>query len=247
MSCLAACKQPLVVGEYQCPMRTQEAGTALTGDGPISVPWATGFENQLDCDYKEVAGSCYAWPPGVYRVVSSPVHSGQFAAEFTVVTGTDAGDQPQGRCIRTGVFPAEAYYGAWYYLQDAPTKASLWNLFHFSGGNDLHWLWDVSLVIGPTGAPNLHVSGGVSSAHGDGPPVPVGSWFHIELYLKRAKDKTGEVALYQDGNRVVDLTNTVTDDTGTVRGQWYVGNLADSLQPPRSTVYVDDITIRATP
>jgi len=254
---LGACKQPLVVGEYKCPVRPLlDGGVALTGAEPITLPWSTGFENQLDCDYREVAGSCYGFPPGLFRVVASPVHSGQFAAEFTVLTGTDAGATPQGRCMRTGVFPAEAYYGAWYYIEQSATNNGLWNLFHFQGGDDLHLLWDVSLVngttdAGPTGPLTLHVYSKPfpipANARIDGPPVPIGSWFHIEFYWKRAEDKTGEVALYQDGIRVVNLTNIVTDNTGTGQGQWYVGNLADALQPPRSTVYVDDITIRATP
>jgi hypothetical protein len=253
MVCLGACKQPLVAGEYKCPVRPPlDGGVALTGAEPISIPWSTGFENQLDCDYREVAGSCYAFPPGLYRVVASPVHSGQFAAEFTVLTGTDAGATPQGRCVRTGVFPAEAYYGAWYYIQQYAANTGLWNLFHFQGGDDLHGLWDVSLVnastdAGPTGALNLRVFSFLSNSHVDGPTVPIGSWFHIVFYWKRAKDKTGEVALYQDGVRVVNLTNIATDDTGTGQGQWYVGNLADALQPPQSTVYVDDISISATP
>ena len=252
--CLSACKQSLVVGEYKCPVRPLlDGGVALTGAEPISIPWSTGFENQLDCDYREVAGSCYGFPPGLYRVVTSPVHTGQFAAEFTVLTGTDAGATPQGRCMRTGVFPSEAYYGAWYYIQEFATNAGLWNLFHFQGGEDLHGLWDVSLVngstdAGSTGPLNLHVFGFIpNSPRGDGPPIPIGSWFHIEFYWKRAKDKSGEVALYQDGIRVVNLTNIITDDTGTGQGQWYVGNLAGALQPPRATVYVDDITIRSTP
>ena len=64
------------------------------------------------------------------------------------------------------------------------------------------------------------------------------------FYLKRAKDKTGEVALYQEGSQVVDFANLITDDTDW--GQWLVGNYAGALAPPESTVYVDDVTIRAT-
>jgi hypothetical protein len=248
---LVACKQPMVVGEYKCPPSTLDGAGPLTGTEPISVPWTTGFENQLDCDYKVAGGSCYGYPPATYRVVTSPVHSGQFAAEFTVVTGTDAGVQPQGRCIRWGELPAEAYYGAWYYIAETATNTGVWNLFHFQGGDDLHGLWDVSLVNastdGSAGALNLRVFGFLNKTVGDGPPVPIGTWFHIVLYWKRARDKSGEVALYQDEVRVVDFTNLVTDDTGTGQGQWYVGNLASALQPPKSTVYVDDISIRANP
>jgi hypothetical protein len=243
---LGACKQPLVVGEYKCPVRPLlDGGIALTGAEPITLPWSTGFENQLDCDYREVAGSCYGFPPGLFRVVASPVHSGQFAAEFTVLTGTDAGAIPQGRCMRTGVFPTEAYYGAWYYIQESATNAGNWNLFHFQFGDKLHELWDVSLASGSTGALNLYVTG--ASQGTSAKSVPIGKWFHIVFYWKRAKETSGEVALYQEEERVVDLTNIITDSTGTGQGQWYVGNLADALQPPRSTVYVDDITIRATP
>jgi hypothetical protein len=239
----------LVVGEYKCPVGRLEGGSPPSQTDPISVPWATGFENQLECDYKEVAGSCYGFPPASFRVVASPVHSGQFAAEFTVLTGTDAGASPQGRCVRQGVFPAEAYYGAWYYVPEPATNTGNWNLFHFQGGDadttSQHYLWDVSLVNGSTGELRLRLYDSLHKKEvGDGPPVPLARWFHIVFYLKRAKDTGGEVALYQDEARAVDLTNIVTDDTDW--GQWYVGNLASALQPPQSTVYVDDVSIRTT-
>jgi hypothetical protein len=99
------------------------------------------------------------------------------------------------------------------------------------------------LVNGPSGDLDLRVlqpKGGTTSAKS----VPIGKWFHIVFFWKRAKDTSGEVSLYQDGERVVDLTNLVTDDSDW--DQWYVGNLATALQPPQSTVYVDDITIRAS-
>jgi len=254
ISCLGACKQPLVVGEYRCPVSLTEAGSPPSKTDPIPVPWSSGFENQF-CDYPGVdsPGWCYDFPPSSFRVVSSPVHTGQFAAEFTVLTGTDAGSSPQARCSRQGVFPAEAYYGAWYYIPEVATNKDNWNLFHFQGGNvdsgSQHFLWDVSLVNGPTGDLTLRVfddlqqdkdKNGVATKS-----VPIGKWFHVVFYWKRAKDTSGEVALYQDDERVVDLTNLLTDDTDW--GQWYVGNLASALQPPQSTVYVDDITIRATP
>lgn len=249
--CLGACKQPLVVGEYKCPMSGSEGGSLPSQTDPISVPWATGFEDQF-CDYPDVAGPgwCYGFPPSSFRIVASPVHAGQFAAAFTVLTGTDGGDSPQARCVRQGVFPAEAYYGAWYYILEAATNMGNWNLFHFQGGNadtsSQHFLWDVSLVNGPTGDLNLRVFDDMQSKNGTGAlSVPIGKWFHLVFYWKRAKDTSGEVALYQDDTRVVDLANIITDDSDW--GQWYVGNLANALQPPQSTVYVDDVSIRATP
>jgi hypothetical protein len=252
LSCLGACKQSLVVGDYICPVISMEGGSPPSKTDPISVPWASGFENQLDCDYKQMAGFCYGLPPASFRVVASPVHSGQFAGAFTVLTGTDAGDQGQVRCAREGVFPVQAYYGAWYYFPETATNTGLWNLFHFVGGSDYHGLWDVSLIngrtdAGPTGPLNLRVYGFLDNTVADGPPVPIGSWVHIELYWKRSKNTNGEIALYQNEVRVVSLKNLVTDDSGTGQGQWYVGNLATALRPSESTVYVDDVTISAAP
>jgi hypothetical protein len=73
------------------------------------------------------------------------------------------------------------------------------------------------------------------------PTIPIAAWFHIQFYLKRASDATGEVALYQDGQQLLDLQNLITDDSSY--GQWYVGNIVSALTPPDSTVYVDDVTI----
>jgi hypothetical protein len=64
---------------------------------------------------------------------------------------------------------------------------------------------------------------------------------HFEIFIKRAADATGEITVYQDDVMAVHLTNLITDDSQF--GQWYVGNLATTLDPPSSTLYVDDITI----
>jgi hypothetical protein len=245
---LAACKSPMVVGEYHCPSDRAEAGALPSSTDPIAVPWSTGFENQLECDYRAVAGYCYGWDPYVRRIVSHPVHSGEYAAEFTVKTGTDAGEQPQARCVRRGVLPTEAYYGAWFYLRERSINDGLWNLVHFQGGNadgtSFHNLIDVSVTERKDGELKLFlinlVGGGVKVS----PPIPIGEWFHVVVYLKRAKDETGTVALYLNDVRVAELTNVITDDSEL--GEWYVGNLATALEPSESTVYVDDVTIRST-
>jgi hypothetical protein len=66
----------------------------------------------------------------------------------------------------------------------------------------------------------------------------------LEMYIKRAADTTGEVAVFQEGQVALDLTGLSTDDSQW--GQWYVGNFANALVPPESTLYVDDVTISAT-
>jgi hypothetical protein len=212
---------------------------------PIEVPWSTGFENRF-CDYTELAGFCYVGDPANYEIVTSPVHSGRRAAAFTV--NADDPEGFQARCVRQGVLPTAAYYGAWYYLPSTAENSEVWNLIHFQGGtpSGLHGLWDISLVNTADG--NLEVVlfdflSGVGRNPTTPTPVPIGSWFHLELYLSRAADATGEVELYQDGPLLIQATNLVTDDSGW--GQWYVGNYANGLSPADSTIYVDDVTIRA--
>jgi hypothetical protein len=247
LGCLAACKPAMVVGEIECPADRAEAGTLPSDTDPITIPWETGFENG-PCDYKQVTGFCYGYPPVAFHLVDSPVHTGKYAAAITVVTSTDGGKQPQGRCVRQGGLPVEAYYGAWFLLPRMATNSGLWNLFHFqskASEPSRTLLYDVSLTTNlATGELNLQLVNRFVGNNPVGGTVPIGQWFHIVLYLKRAKDTSGAVALYLDSQKVFEFTNSITDDTDWA--QWYVGNLASDLQPPESTVYLDDVTIRST-
>jgi hypothetical protein len=238
---LAACSPELSVGTWTCPAAAMVAET-----DPVGVPWSTGFEDQF-CDYTQLAGFCYAEDNASYTTVTSPVHSGRFAAAFSVVAGDSNGHQT--RCVRQGVLPTAAYYGAWYFIPTSSTNTALWNLVHFQGGDPsagAHGLWDVSLVNGTTGDLELVVYdflNGATRRPSRSVPVPIGAWFHIELYLVRATDATGEVALYQDDQQLFDVKNVRTDDSSWA--QWYVGNLATGLSPRDSTLYVDDVSIRS--
>jgi len=232
-----------------------EAGAACPDNGeaipaqtdPIAVPWSTGFEHDF-CDYTQVGGYCFGG--GTRKIVTAPVHSGRYAAEFSVAS--DDASKTQTRCVRQGVLPTEAYYGAWYYV---PTLASLnsstsslWNLWHFQGGDTaVDGLWDVTLVNGADGSLQLLVYdfvNGTVRKPANPPAIPIGAWFHIQFYLKRASDATGAIRLYQDGKLLLEKTNLITDTS--TWGQWYVGNIAKDLTPPVSTLYVDDVTIGTT-
>ena len=208
------------------------------------MPWATGFENGF-CDYEQAGG--FFEGEGEHRTVTSPApRSGLFSAEFTVHTDTD---QNQARCVRQGVLPQEAYYGAWYYVTTLATvvDGSLWNLFHFKGGDvSTKGLWDISLINTESGELELIVFdflGGVVRKQSRAVPItiPIRTWFHIQFYLKRAADATGTIRLYQDNQLLVQATGIITDNS--TWGQWYVGNIGEALTPPDSTLYVDDVTI----
>jgi hypothetical protein len=256
LACLSSgCEPELVVGTWACPAPvappTGDAGVATSLAKVVDLPWTTGFETTGFCDFARAGGFCYSKPDASYTIVDAPAHDGRSAAAFSVTTDP-ARSGSQARCFREGALPGEAVYGAWFYVPSLAENAGNWNLMHFQGGapNALHGLWDVSLDNADDGNLFLYLfdflGAGIRRAPaGAVPPVPIASWFHVELRLRRAADATGEVALYQDGLLVLELTSLRTDDTDF--GQWYVGNLASGLNPLDSTVYIDDVTISAAP
>lgn len=239
----AGCEPELLVGDWGC----FDTETSLY-EGAVTAPWSTGFEDGF-CGYEEARGYCYATGGGSFDIVDSPVRSGKRAAAFTVITDGEA-DEGQARCVIEGEFPSEAYYSAWYFIPELAINTGNWNLVHFQGGSltRMHHLWDISIESTRRVGPRFYMLDFVSDearTAEERPTIPIGRWFQLEFFWKRANDTTGEVALYQDGELVIEATEIRTDDT--TWGQWYLGNLADALMPSVSTVYVDDVELRESP
>lgn len=210
---------------------------------PLAIPWETSFEDDV-CDYVRADGFCYVDGDASYEVVVSPTHSGDAAVALSV---NSAEGSSQVRCVREGTLPPDAIYGAWFYVPALAEMTGLWNLFFFQGYNgvDLEELWDVSIGTNEAGTQGLFVfdhRAGQVTRPPDGRAIPVGAWFHVEFRMRRAGDASGLVQLYQDGELLLERAGP-TDDTSW--GQWYVGNLATERIPPDSTLYIDDVSIRA--
>jgi hypothetical protein len=248
---LVACERKLNAGDVVCPVDASAPPIPAWTD-PIAVPWSTGFEHQY-CDYTQAAGYCYNDAQGSFEIVTTPVHSGRYAAAFTV--NADDPTALQARCVRQGGLPKAAYYEAWYFVPDSAAAIGNWNLWFFEGGSDedsQEPLWNISLASGPNGAPALTayspLDGGQRYPMRRTVPIPIGSWFRIKFFLERASDGTGRASLYQDDTLLFDMDEIVTDGVGaSAFGQWYVGNLASigGLMPPDSTIYVDDVSVSA--
>jgi len=245
-----ACNQDILVGADPVDGGVVKDAAAESDGGlaPLVVPWSTGFEDGFG-DWSEPSGGgfCYEMGTGAkFAIVTSPVHSGAHAAAFTIDTAAAAPSQT--RCVREGVLPSVAYYGAWYYVP-APTTSFGWNLFHFQGASsptaDVEDLWDVSMAPGSDGSFTLSVYDFIRARTlMTTPTVPIDTWFHLEARLKPSATTAGRFTVYLDGAAILDLTGLETD--GTRWGQWYVGNYATALLPAPTTVYVDDVTIATT-
>jgi hypothetical protein len=269
---LMACDSKLVIGSWACPAPTALGGSASAGSAGASnsagsgafipefpLPWGTGFEDDF-CDYLRVNGQCYDNPgeSAWHELVGSPVRFGRRAAAFSVKAGRDT----HTRCFLEGKLPEEAYYGAWYFVPTVHKVNDIWNLIHFQVRRRSHrspqtfeTLWDVLLENDDAGGLRLALKGRpvVEGEYWQVPweiqkipGIPIGEWFHIELYLKLTSDITGEISLYQNGTRLIHAAGIRTDFEDSMLGQWYVGNLAYSLDPPQSTVYVDEVTVART-
>ena len=244
----SACEPELVVGKVSvdasstCPPSDSEGGAS----GVVEIGWTTSFENGF-CDYEAPLGFCYVNGDASFVIAENPVpHGGTSAAAFSVNTSSGTA---QTRCFLEGTLPRDAVYGAWFYIPALSQNTGNWNLMYVQGAVGVNTgLWDVSLGNSDDGSLYLYLFSHL------GPPiperaqplaVPIGSWLHVEFRLLRAPDATGAVALYQDGVLVQEATGIVTDAYD--RHHWYVGNLASSLTPPDSTIYVDDVTVTAAP
>jgi len=247
---LNACSSDLVLANWACKRSSNSTANPDSGssDGgeAFAFPWSTGFENGF-CGFQE-GGICYSTGVASYKIVDSPVHSGHYAAAFTVLGESDKGTNS--RCFRLGALPQEAYYGAWYNIPAVATNSGNWNLYHFQGPTPDAGTqgWDLSLVNNDNGGLRFSVRGYLANLivpdMSGAPAIPIGSWFHIVMYLKQAADATGEISVYQDGISILHETNLITENS--IFDQWYVGNLADNLNPAEFTVYVDDVTIEPT-
>jgi hypothetical protein len=253
LGCLAtACSPELVVGKLTIEQKNEaciqqgEGGAPSFDEKTVEVPWSTGFESGF-VDYYEAFGSCYEDGQASCETVTSPVFRGKKAAAFAITAAPPA-NPSQTRCYLEGKFPVDAVYGAWFFIPAAVEVGRYWNLMYFQGvvpPSAGPGLWDVSLRNTADGGLELFVqSHGLSFPPFDPPvSVPIGEWFRIEFRFKRAQDETGSVALYQDGVPIMEATGIVTDRFDF--HQWYVGTWGETLVPAASTVYVDDVTIRA--
>jgi hypothetical protein len=245
-----ACTPELVIGEVgddvgteACPLPDGEGGAPSIEEKVVEIGWETSYENGF-CDYQQALGFCYPSMDGAeasYSIVDAPVRSGTSAAAFSVVATPNTS---QTRCFLEGVLPRDAVYGAWFFVPALARNTGNWNLVYFQGiPGPTSGLWDVSLRNTADGNLELYVFShrGEALPH-ESIPVPIGRWFHVEFRLLRATDATGAVGLYQDGVPITEATGIVTDAYDV--HQWYVGNLADALEPAESTIYVDDVTIR---
>jgi Polysaccharide lyase/CARDB len=200
------------------------------------------------------SGDCLRPSNGVSTEVA---HSGRYSMKMTInlAQGESGCRQFRHQESRSG---ETLYYGAWYYLPSYVRAENYWNIFQFksetSSQNDPFWALDLmprrsgqlqlrlrwkGTVVGPT---ERDTSTGTKTFDQRAANVPVGRWFHVEVFLKQASEFNGRLTVWQDGKRLYDMNGVKTKYPGGDE-RWSVNNYSDGLRPSVATLFVDDATV----
>ncbi|HUP83622.1 MAG TPA: hypothetical protein VM284_05460 [Candidatus Limnocylindria bacterium] len=172
-------------------------------------------------------------------------HSGEASVEVTI--DTTSGVDQIARLYRRVEQP-QAYYAAWFFLNEDHTPGTWWSVFLFRAVKDRNKsidLWSVDLVRTPgdtlTVALFDHANNDSIEAQGAF-PVPVRQWFQLQAYLQVAEGEPSHLTLWLDGVQFLDLKST-TPAPAMQPLYWVIGNGGSKMTPPVSTLYVDDAQI----
>ena len=163
-------------------------------------------------------------------------------------------------------FPKSAYYGVWMRLDHeystanpASSSGGWWNVFQFKsndkqGNSQPVWVLNIGNSR-KTGEMQFYLYSDVNrtrSVSQQNPvALPVGRWFHLEVFYKQSgKNETnGRITVWQDGVLILSANNVKTILVEKV--MWGIGNYTDhvtqGINPGTATIYYDDATVSTVP
>lgn len=234
-----------------------EGGAPAGPDGAIPPPgdlvWSTDHEVGDWSDWERGGafyGGEYEWGD-VNAYVDIGVGRDGSNGVVADINTASRGEPSEGVRLYRRIEPGAAYYSAWFRLEDAHSVSNWWSIFLFharddslSLDNDVS-LWDVRVVDAPEGGMALQffdhdVMQG--SLGGQGGRIQAGKWFELSAYLDYRPPNATRLAVFLDGAPLFDMTQLHTAVQTNVF--WAVGNGAAGLDPPDSTLDLDDAAIR---
>jgi hypothetical protein len=196
---------------------------------------------------KDEHGNSYLLGDATLSIVSSPVHSGRYAAKSSV---NAAGRLATARLYRQDTLPPEAYYSVWLYVPAEYSVGDYWSVFEFSGRTDPNdsgtftTAWTLNLHPSPDTGLSWYVWDGIRGQDlmpANPVGVPVGRWFQLEAFVRQATDDTGQVSFWVDGSLFVDQSGVST--VPTLWMSWSVGSVEPSGTQEPADLYIDDAVI----
>jgi hypothetical protein len=163
----------------------------------------------------------------------------------------------QGFLRMFGELPEELYFSSWFLVPDLPEIKGTFTFFAFDGRQDPADprselpLWSLDLERSPDGRVLLALRDAwhgrpIARLSAAAPEVPVGKWFHVEVFLHNAADDTGRISVWQDGVSVFALEGVETAPNRFV--SWAIGaRVVGGLSPPRAQILIDDAAMSWSP
>lgn len=232
---------------------TSSPGYAVSEE---DVVWSADFETGDISQWSPGGGFIKQGSSGKVDIITSPVHSGKYAAALSINTSEPSSTGNQAAYLfRWQDLPGkEYYYSAWYYIPSNINPGSWWNIFqwksmHSSGNDPMIVLDAINYSSGQTGlvmywrADNETLRKRWTQENLK--PIPRDTWFQIEGYYKQSTLQDGHVTVWQDGVKIFDVKNLQTalsEDTV----HWSINNYTSNITPPNTTIYVDDAVISKT-
>ena len=219
----------------------QQNGSLMQWDEPAMDADAGGY-------YADTGFPLPAFAP-------TPAHSGDGSVKVVIDT-TNVTDQIA-RLYRRITDNHDAYYSAWFYLNEDHTPGVWWSIFLFRAVQDRNKsidLWSVDLVR--TANDTLTValfdhqyqSGKgrtIDSQLLPAPIVPIQVWFQIQAHLVQNAGQPSQLTLWFNGEQFMNLDMaTPAPDMQPV--YWVIGNGGSKMTPPKSTIFIDDAQISTT-
>jgi hypothetical protein len=220
------------------------------GDGGATVLWRATFEpgNLSEWNGDGNGGVIVSNAPASPSATNAMAHSGSYAGLSSIAPAL--GMDSLNYFYRREPSPPEGYYSAWFYIPSTFAVRSWLSLHHFrasanAAGTNPFPTWDLNLVpmFGGSGlqAQVFDFVGVVNTPQSNPIPVPTDTWVHFEVFLRKASDLTGRVAVWQDGVLIVDRINVATAPSSWM--EWSVGAATDNIAPSSAIVYIDDAAI----
>jgi hypothetical protein len=216
------------------------------GDDPDVIWWNDHESGDLSGWTGGVSPGGFIIPgSSTVEVVQGLARSGNHALLVTDKS-PDMRDYPL--AARNGPLPPEVYGSAWYYLPLPLRPKTYWWFMLFRSRHppyDSQSFRDEVRLSFTTRADGTMGSVLLSPDLGTVQPlvdreIPVGRWFHIEMFHRTATDDSGEVMVWQDGELTFRATGRTSE---TTYSEWMVGAVVDGLTTSASQIYIDDAAL----
>jgi hypothetical protein len=151
-------------------------------------------------------------------------------------------------------------YSAWYYIPEKTTVGRFWNIFQFKSkvndGSPPSLFWKLDLRSDENGdlyavlfwrapVPGPHIDDDINTRrpyYQTRAIVPIAQWMQIEACVRQSEGYDGQIAIFQDGLLLFNMTNIRTNLEKGVMA-WSVNQYGRQLTPNPNTLYIDDVVV----